>query len=91
MDKTDLYIALTGFSNLSMDEQGEVTEKLYQVLDRLASGVWNRIEGGMRGFSFEQCTFCCVSPEYPQEHADWCLVRLARELKEKFELEKVER
>ena len=82
MDKDKLYLALYEFKNLSMDTQGQVTNKLHSILDMVTDGVWNKIEGGMKGHFFEQCTFCCVSPE--NEHADWCPVRLARELRDEL-------
>ena len=83
MDKDQLYIALVGFSRLSMDTQGEVTIKLHSILDSLSGGVWNKIEGGMRGHFITQCSFCCRPPG--MDHLDWCPVKLAKELSEQLE------
>lgn len=80
MDKDKLYLALYEFKNLSMDTQGQVTNKLHTILDRVAEGVWSQHDAGF--YTYSQCTFCCVSPE--SEHDDDCPVVLARQLRDEL-------
>jgi hypothetical protein len=80
MDKDKLYLALYEFKNLAMDTQGQVTNKLYDLLDRVADGAWQQNDHGF--FTSSQCAFCYRSPE--NGHDDDCPVTLARELKEEL-------
>lgn len=80
MNKDSVYNFLQDFKNLAMEEQGEFTNKLFDVLDWVAGGVWNQHDAGF--YAYHQCSFCHVSPE--SEHDDDCPVRLARELREEF-------
>ena len=61
--RNDLFRKLEGFKNLSLDEQGELTSSLAEVLDRVV-------------FSWSQCVFCCASPQ--EKHDDNCPTTLAR-------------
>ena len=46
-------------------------EEIRDLLETVASGTW--VNG--------QCAHCCVAPH--SEHADWCPVRIAREILER--------
>lgn len=76
MDNTELFNALVGFKNLSMDSQGEVTVKLHAILERVSEGVWCQHDAEF--FSYSQCAFCYRSPE--NGHDDDCIVTIAKEL-----------
>ena len=80
MNKDNLYIALYEFKNLKMKNQGDFTNKLFEILDRVSEGVWNQHDGGF--YSYSQCSFCCVSPQ--SKHDDDCPVILARQLKDEY-------
>ena len=75
MDKDKLYLALYEFKNLAMDTQGQVTNKLHNILD------W--VETGVRSHT-GQCVFCQHASHV--EHADDCPTKLARDIREELEL-----
>jgi hypothetical protein len=81
MNKDSLYSFLADFKNLAMEEQGDFTLDLFDVLDRVSEGVWQQHDGGF--YAYHQCAFCHVSPDH--EHDEWCSVIKARKLKEKIE------
>ena len=55
-------------------------DKAQLVVERVAEGVLNKIEGGMKGHFITQCAFCCRSHE--SEHDDHCPVKIAKEIME---------
>jgi hypothetical protein len=79
MTKDEFYLLLYDFKNQSMDQQGEITNKLWDLIDGVSDGAWDQTQTELGVFS--QCAFCCVSPE--SGHDETCPVRLARELKDK--------
>ena len=78
--RNDLFRKLEGFKNLSLDEQGELTSSLAEVLDRVADGVWQQ-----HNESSWSCVFCCVSPQ--EKHDDNCPTTLARTILKNLSLD----
>lgn len=54
------------------------TNEVREILEVVASGVWEQWEDGVLGGSHSQCSYCRVGRH--SEHAEWCPVRRSREI-----------
>jgi hypothetical protein len=58
-------------------------EEVRQIIEQIAEGVWNTNSNSALGVALKSCHFCCVSAtSSTNEHAEWCPVRMSREMLE---------